>query len=106
MHTLEAVFSLIMLVGFSLTLSLAADAPTNYSLYRYQLANDVWRVLYLRHGVALLYNPSVAADDIEKITGETSLCIQSDFYTSCEVEEGITIKKPTVLGSVKIKVGV
>ena len=106
MHTLEAVFSLIVFVGFSTMLTLGADAPTDYSLYQYQLANDVWRVLYLRHGVALLYNPSIAAEDMEEITSETGLCIESDFYSTCEVEEGITIKKPTVLGGVQIKVGV
>lgn len=106
MHTLEAVFSLIVLAGFSLMLTLGADAPADYFLYQYQLANDVWRVLYLRHGVALLYDPSIAADDMEHITSETGLCIESDFYTTCPVEEGITIKKPTVLGNVQIKVGV
>jgi hypothetical protein len=106
MHTLEAVFSLIVLVGFSMMLTLGADAPTDYSLYQYQLANDVWRVLYLRHGVALLYDPSIAIDDLERITSETGLCIETDFYSTCEVEEGITIKKPIVLGNVEIKVGV
>ncbi|MGB9718972.1 MAG: hypothetical protein ACPL06_00050 [Candidatus Anstonellales archaeon] len=106
MHTLEAVFSLIVLIGFSMMLTLGADAPTDYSLYQYQLANDVWRVLYLKHGVALLYDPSVATSDLEQITSETGLCIETDFYTTCGVREGVTIKKPIVLGNVQIKVGV
>ena len=52
MQTLEAVisFSVFMLFTTYVLLQIDDYSGVDDSLYRYQLANDVWRVLYLRGG--------------------------------------------------------
>ncbi len=56
MQTLEAIFSFLFFFLFAVyALSQIDYTKPNYSVYQYQLANDVWRVLYLTK--ALSYYP-------------------------------------------------
>lgn len=58
MQTIEAVFSLTLFLSIaSAALSGAAPRPLDDSLYRIQLAEDAWRVLYLRNDFESLGRP-------------------------------------------------
>ncbi len=50
MQTLEAIISFTVFMFFSsgVLLEISDEGKVDDSLYRYQLANDVWRVLYLQ----------------------------------------------------------
>ncbi|MEM3499236.1 MAG: hypothetical protein QXF35_00935 [Candidatus Bilamarchaeaceae archaeon] len=74
MQTLEAAFSFLFFFFFATYVLLQLDyTKPSYSLYEYQLANDVWRVLYLTK--ALEYYPlnqpylEQRMDEVESLTG-------------------------------------
>jgi hypothetical protein len=82
MQSAEAVISLMVLVSICMPMlaTFASQPQIDDSLYRYQLANDAWRVLYLRGG---LRNLSISSQnpvrdslegDMETIYGLTGLC--------------------------------
>lgn len=107
MQTLEAVFSLMFFLSISsLLLSSHIPRETDDSLYRIQLANDAWRVLYLRGD---LENLSEKRDAIESDMGEigkqTSLCLflNGTWYTNCrggeELHENTVSIRRTVISS-------
>jgi hypothetical protein len=86
------------------------------SLYRLQLANDVWRVLYLKGDFEDFSFSSMniardrAENDLKKITELTGICvfIGGERLTSCRGEELgehlITTKKLLVVDGVPQKV--
>ncbi len=82
MKFIEATISLLVFLIFITTVLAGATAhKTDDSLYRYELASDVWRVLYLRgdfHNFAEdSLNPARDATekDLTRITDLTGLCM-------------------------------
>ncbi len=86
MQSAEAVISLMVLAAIAgpMLASFAEQPPMDDSLYRLQLANDAWRVLYLRGGFNNLSisSPSPVRDSLEQdmgtIYGLTGLCTYLD----------------------------
>lgn len=77
MQTLEAMISFFVFVVFT-TYVLAQLEDYNGiddSLYRYQLANDVWRVLYLQGDFRDLSVLSALDEDLETVSDKTGFCI-------------------------------
>ena len=81
MKTIEATISLLVLLSFS---SIALFHLPSYrsSLYEYELAEDVWRVLYLRghfHPGEIppdfMQDEYALIEDTERISSLTGLCI-------------------------------
>lgn len=89
MQTLEATISLLFFI-FIIS-SIFSNIQTSYhldsSLYRYQLANDVWRVLYLRGNFEYFSasNRQILEQDAEIIKEKTGFCIfvEGIRYTNC-----------------------
>jgi len=89
MQTLEAMVSFVFFLSICshLILSLEESRHIDDSLYRIQLTEDVWRVLYLRGNFADFQN--VDRDKLEQeftlIGDEASLCIFMDGvqFTNC-----------------------
>lgn len=89
MQTLEAMISFVFFLSVStpLLLSLEEQRHVDDSLYRIQLAEDVWRVLYLRGNFADFQDAD--RDELEKefqlIGNETGLCVFMDGvqFTNC-----------------------
>lgn len=89
MQTLEAIVSFVFFLSLCshLLLSLEESRYTDDSIYRIQLAEDVWRVLHLRGN----FKDFEAADrdglekDFALIENETGLCIFMDGvqFTNC-----------------------
>jgi len=77
MQTLEAILSFLFFFMFATyTLSQMDYTKPNYELYRYQLANDIWRCLYLTGGLS--YYPllnSEAENKLGQIYDGTGLCV-------------------------------
>jgi hypothetical protein len=78
MQTVEAVLSFLAFAAISSSLMMAVHpVPQDDSLYRLQLAEDVWRVLYLRGDLA----PGSGEDglalesDVRGIGDEAGLCV-------------------------------
>jgi hypothetical protein len=89
MQMLESILSLLVFSSILAALHMAAQEPAaiDDSLYRMQLANDAWRVLYLRGDFEDFGNPqdnSLEAD-MEEIRRQTALCLFLDGIrsTSC-----------------------
>lgn len=76
-QTLEAIISFTFFLFFATYMLAELDyTKPNYSLYQYQLANDAWRVLYLKGSLKdfSLLNRGVAEATMTKIYDETGLC--------------------------------
>lgn len=77
MQTLEAIISFTFFLFFATYMLAELDyTKPNYSLYQYQLANDIWRVLYLKGSLKdfSLLNRNSAEETMTKIYEETGLC--------------------------------
>lgn len=76
MQTLEAIISFTVFMFFttSVLLQLEDYQGVDDSLYRYQLANDVWRVLYLRGNFEYLQNEQQLDHELDSIDEMTGLC--------------------------------
>ncbi len=80
MQSIEAIISLmVLLLIVSYMLTNAAQVPAiDDSLYRYQLTNDVWRVLYLKGDFYDFNWNSTSANhtrnDLKTIHDQTNLC--------------------------------
>ena len=90
MQTLEAIISFTVFMVFTsyVLLQLEDYNGIDDSLYRYQLANDVWRVLYLKGDFKDLSvsnaNDKIVPDldEIERLTGICTY-FKGVFVTSC-----------------------
>lgn len=95
MQSIEAAISLIVFLSISSFLLLSADEPRNIddSLHRAQLAEDAWRVLYLRGDFQYLNGSEESRarleSDMETITSETALCVFMGGveFTSCRGDD-------------------
>lgn len=108
MQTLEACFSLAFFSSIAAAALLAA-APgrVDDSLYRMELAQDAWRVMYLRgdfEGLNLSDHEDQwrIRDDLEALGQETSLCffVSGAPLSNCpggEEKEDITSLRKTVI---------
>ena len=86
MQTLEAMISLLFFMwAASSLLSSSEPEKIDDSLYRMQLAEDAWRVLYLRGDLQDLSDMRALEPALERIREETGLCIFVDGIacTSC-----------------------
>ena len=115
MQTLEAIISMFVFVAFASFLMLQLD---NYngiddSLYRYQLANDVWRVLYLQGDFNDFTFTSgsdqqkKAESDLEIIYEKTGICsyLGGIKATSCDRSESYCKEKIASVQHVLIDAG-
>ncbi len=77
MQTLEAIisFTVFMIFASYVLLQLGDYSGVDDSLYRYQLANDVWRVLYLQGAFRDLDSLSGIDENIGSMMEETGFCI-------------------------------
>ena len=96
MQILEAMISLMVLVSFlSFIAGEQHTLAVDDSLYKYQLANDVWRVLYLRGDFKdfSFDDANLARDrvelDLQRIGELTNLCvfIGGERITNCRGED-------------------
>lgn len=96
MQMMEAMISLLVLVSFlSVVASEQHTKPVNDSLYRYYLANDAWRVLYLKDALRDFsfdaHNPARnrAELELQRIGGLTGFCIfiGGERITNCRGEQ-------------------
>jgi len=93
MQTLEAMISFVFFLSISIPfiLSIEEQRHVDDSLYRIQLAEDVWRVLYLRGNFADFQDTE--RDELEKefqlIGNETGLCVFMDGvqFTNCRGDD-------------------
>lgn len=107
MQTLEAMISLTFFLLFSTYMLTQLDyTKPNYALYQYQLANDIWRVVYLKGGLRD-YSPANHAHteailtEIKELTGfcsyiqgtrTTATGCRGRFATGCS-DDKIVMKK-------------
>ena len=105
-YTFEALISL--LIFLMIVASLKVSPPvSDYTLYRYILAEDIWRVLYLKHGPNIFIyfmlsghiNPEVNMDII-KMREETGLCINFNIENSLNTCKNPVIIKYPVVGPI------
>jgi len=88
MQSIEAMLSLLIFLSIA-ALAIAADPgppPIDDGLYRVQLAEDAWRVLYLRGDFKDFRGERGAIEaDMETIGGLTGLCLFMDGieFTNC-----------------------
>ena len=79
MQTLEAMMSLLFfLSAASMALASFETRPADDSLYRLQLAEDAWRVLYLRGNFRDLDDARDIEPDMTEIGEQTGLCLFID----------------------------
>ncbi|NYZ74412.1 hypothetical protein H0O00_04680 [Candidatus Micrarchaeota archaeon] len=91
MQSIEAVISLVVFLSIISFLLISSGEPRNIddSLYRIQLAEDAWRVLYLRGDLQGLNGSAESRarleNDMGTITDETALCVFMGGveFTSC-----------------------
>ncbi len=90
MKSFEALLSLLAVVSFSLMV-LQQHAELDDALYKYQLANDVWRIWYLKGHLAT-FDKHGMNSDAEKITELTGNCIylEEEDVASCIGKEKIS----------------
>lgn len=103
MQTIEAIISLLVFLSIlPLVLSSIESHVPDDSLYRLHLANDVWRVFYLR-GDFEDFDKAALNRDAGRITKLTGLCIgfEEEDVTSCVSDsELIRIKKTAIVGGI------
>ncbi len=121
MQSLEAVLSLLVFLLITTQIIPFDAKPVNDSLYRIQLANDVWRVLYLKNDFEdfsfTTGNPSLnsAEKNLIDITDVTGICVSvrgfglwscrpGNVYGWVNGEQIITIKKILVVSGVPSEV--
>ncbi|MEW5996009.1 MAG: hypothetical protein AB1657_00230 [Candidatus Micrarchaeota archaeon] len=98
--TLEATISLVVLLSF-LSFGLLHYPVQHSRLYEYELAEDAWRVLYLKGGFdvwELETGNRKLNEDAEEITELTGLCVAMDGLqvASCLPGEGAIVLHKTV----------
>jgi hypothetical protein len=93
MQSLEAVISLMvfLMMASAMVFPAMKQGPSDDSLYRLQLADDAWRVLYLRGGLTGLNDQkrAIVETDMQEMGRQTSLCffISGIEFTNCRDQE-------------------
>ncbi len=92
MQSFEALISLLVFVSIASSMIMSIQAPheLDQSLYGYQLANDAWRVLYLKGNFRDLDSEDelgriLMEDDAQEIKDMSGLCLfmMGTRYTNC-----------------------
>jgi len=84
METVEALIAFLTFLAFlSLYIPLASEDP-HYTLTHYHIAEDVWRVLYLKHGIWFFYpvgeRAALLRQDLDELAEMTKVCIRYEAY--------------------------
>lgn len=112
MKSFEALFTLVAVVAFALLVLRVQEPALDDTLYRYQLANDVWRVWWLRGGMDHGWNlidRTVLNEDADRIGRLTGWCVYVEEEDVANCRDGIVImavqKKALVseLGRTEVK---
>ena len=97
MQTVEALISFTFFLFFATYMLTQLDyAKPGYALYEYQLANDAWRVLYLKGALNDFASGSPgAALAMEEIGSKTGFCIyaQGVQTTNCRSSQSCSAQK-------------
>jgi len=100
MQTIESIVSFLVFISITgMVLMSIEEKGVDDSLYRYQLGNDVWRVLWLRGGLTH-FDKGILQNDIEEISEITGLEIyleEEDVGTYTGGDKIIVIKKTAVV---------
>lgn len=115
MDVFEALLTLIVALSLLTLLRLITYMPGSWTHIQYVLAEDMWRVLYLRHGLEAFYptNATELEEDLERMYELTSFCIQYSTPTFTYESEDcpqkgkniITVKEVFSLGEVSLSIG-
>ena len=105
MQTIEGFLSLLFFISI-LVLLIPDTKPIDYSLYQLQLADDIWRVLYLRGYLSDLSDArrAIIESDMTEIGSQTALCIFMDGiqFTNCRSGDNhviiLSLKKTVLTG--------
>jgi len=97
MQTLEAILSLLVFL-LIVSVFVPIERAVDNSVYKMQIANDVWRVFWLR-GDLQDFNKVKMNVDANEITKLTGLCIgfEEEDVTSCIPKEGIAQVRKTAI---------
>ncbi len=105
LKTVEALISLAVLLSF-LSFSLLHYPVQHSRLYEYELAEDAWRVIYLRGGLEPEWGAEEVLgpdrdrmnEDAERVTELTGLCVAMDGLqvASCLPGEGAMVLHKTI----------
>ena len=113
MKLVEATLAFFVFIIFlNSVLARSNPSQTNESLYRYELANDIWRVLYLRgdfhdfNSSTLNYARDKTENDLTKITELSGLCITIEgIRVQSKQCRGVSSEAKTVVITKKLLVG-
>ena len=103
MQTFEALLSL--MIAFSMVIVFVTLPEQHYSftLPQYLIAEDAWRVLYLRHGLSMFYPmDNSLSQDISTMSSLASICISysTPFFSTPECNDinRVVIKEERIFG--------
>jgi hypothetical protein len=109
LKTVEALIALVVLLSFS-SFQLLHQPVQHSSLYQYELAEDAWRVIWLKGGLrpslhdewtgeTFGINELAMDESADKITELTGLCVEMDYMqaTSCIPGEGAMVLHKVVM---------
>ncbi len=112
----EALIALAVLVSFS-SFQLLHHPVQHSSLYKYELAEDAWRVMYLKGGLRPSLHREWAGEefgideramnrDAERVTMLTGLCVEMDSLqvASCLPGEGAVVLQKNVMAPLPVGV--
>ncbi|MDD5096213.1 MAG: hypothetical protein PHY95_01730 [Candidatus ainarchaeum sp.] len=116
LKTVEALIALTVLLSFS-SFQLLHHPVQHSSIYQYELAEDAWRVIWLRGGLqpamhdewmggVFGINERRIDEDADRITELTGLCVEMDALqaTSCIPGEGAIVLHKNVMAPAPIPV--
>ena len=111
----EALLALTVALGLLVLVKLISFSPGSWTHLQYVIAEDIWRVLYLRHGLGMFYpvNASTLKEDLDKISKEVGVCVEYETPTfsysskECPAKSGnvVAVSEDFTLGKVVLKVG-
>lgn len=116
LKTVEALIALVVLLSFS-SFQLLHQPVQHSSLYQYELAEDAWRVIWLRGGLqpaehdewmggTFGINENDMVESADRITELTGLCVEMDSLqaTSCIPGENAIVLHKNVMAPFPIPV--
>jgi hypothetical protein len=116
LKTVEALIALVVLLSFS-SFQLLHQPVQHSSLYQYELAEDAWRVIWLKGGFqpsqhdewmgeTFGINVGEMDESADKITELTGLCVEMDSLqaTSCVPGEGAIVLHKNVMAPIPVPV--
>jgi len=113
MNTIEAILSLMIFILIIFTFITVPTPELDISLYKLKLAEDIWRILYLK-GELTNFQEDKILEDLNKIKELTGLCVsinwKEESIKTCEPSEFVVVKRIAFINSspemISIKIGV